>query len=31
MYFLAALLFGGAVLGVVVRFADRHNAAPVRR
>ena len=26
MYFLAALLFGGGVLGVVVRFPERHSA-----
>ena len=28
MYFIAALLFGGAVLAVAVRFADRQSAAP---
>jgi nitrate/nitrite transporter NarK len=31
MYFIAALLFGGAVLGVAVRLADRRSAAPGRR
>jgi MFS family permease len=30
MYFLAALLFGGAGLALVVRFADRRSAAPAR-
>jgi MFS family permease len=29
-YFLAALLFGGAGLALVVRFADRRSAAPAR-
>ena len=30
MYFLAAVLFGGAVLADVVRFADRQSAVPGR-
>jgi len=30
MYFIAALLFGGAVLAVAARFADRQSAAPSR-
>jgi MFS family permease len=30
MYFIAALLFGGAVLAIAVRFADRRSAVPGR-
>jgi MFS family permease len=30
MYFIAGLLFGGAVLAIAVRFADRRSAVPSR-
>jgi MFS family permease len=31
MYFIAALLFGGAVLAIAVKFTDRRSAAPARQ